>query len=497
MNLLALVLALPLAGFVLTLFLPQTISKKFVLGFSLLIFILSLGLIGPAMENPGAMTSVIDMAWIDVPAIRFHIGLDGVSLWLVLLSTFLTPIAALVSQSSIQRRAKEFFAFLLLLEFGLIGVFCALDLFLFYVFWELVLVPGYFLIGIWGGERRVYAALKFFIFTMAGSMLMLVAILYIYSKAGTFDVPALLLQMQSGQLAFTAVEEMSLFLAFFLAFAVKVPIFPLHAWLPDAYTEAPAGATLLLAGIVSKMGPYSLLRFNLNLFPDASERCAPWIVVLAIIGIIYGALVALVQPNIKRLIAYSSISHLGFIVLGLFAGNQFGLDGAVYLMLCHSISTGALFLLVGCLQERNRSLEIADFGGVATAAPKLATVFLIASLASIGLPLLNNFVGEFLILQGAAQANIWWAAGAALGVILSAWYMLWLYQRTFLGELNASLRARMNDLAPREWSALAPLLILMLWMGVYAQTWLPGISASNQVLLERHMPKTAAMKVVK
>ena len=487
MNILAILLLLPLIGFVAALVLPAAVTKRFVLGYSLLIFAVSLLLIGTTVQNPAGMTWVTDTAWIDTPAIRFHIGVDGASLWLVILSAFLIPIASYISQKTIVHRQKEFYAYLLLLEFGLIGVFCSLDLFLYYVFWEVVLVPMYFLIGIWGGERRIYAATKFFVYTMAGSMLMLVAILYIYTKAGTFDLPAILLQMEAGKVAFTQAEELALFLAFFLAFAVKVPIFPLHTWLPDAYAEAPTAATFLMAAVMSKMGTYSLLRFNLNLFPRASHDCAPWIVALAIIGIVYGALVALVQPNMKRLVAYSSISHLGFVVLGIFSGNQFGLDGAVYQMLCHAISTGALFILIGYLQDRKQSLEIADFGGLATPAPNFAAVFLVATLASIGLPLLNNFVGEFLILQGAAQANIWWAAFAALGVVLSACYMLWFYQRTFLGEAKSSFA----DLRPTEWLTITPLLVLMLWMGIFTQTWLPGISASNKVLLERPTSKIA------
>lgn len=493
MNILAVLLILPLLGFVAAILLPSSLTKRFVLAFSLFIFGVSLLLIGTVQMRPAAMSWVTDTAWIDIPAIRFHIGLDGTSLWLVILTTFLIPIAAYLSQRTILHRPKEFFAYLLLLEFGLIGVFSSLDLFLYYVFWEIVLVPMYFLIGIWGGPKRIYAATKFFVYTMAGSMLMLVAILFIYTKAGTFDLPAILLQLEMGKISFSQGEELALFLAFFLAFAVKVPIFPLHTWLPDAYAEAPTGATLLLAAVLSKMGTYSLLRFNLNLFPRASHDCAPWIVALAIIGIVYGALVALVQPNMKRLVAYSSISHLGFVVMGLFSGNQFGLDGAVYQMLCHAISTGALFILIGYLEERNKSLEIADFGGIATPAPNFAAVFLVVTLASIGLPLLNNFVGEFLILQGAAQTNIWWAAFAALGVVLSACYMLWFYQRTFFGEA----KVQMADLAPREWITITPLLVLMLWMGIFTQTWLPGISASNKVLLDRPMPKTVAMEVTK
>jgi len=495
MNLLDLLLAAPLVGFLITLALPKenkSLIKMFTLVFSLGVFAASLLLIGPTLERPSVMTSVTDTLWIATPAIRYHIGLDGVSIWLVLLSTFLTPISILLSFKYIDHRVKEFFAFLLLLEFGLIGVFIALDLFLFYVFWEVCLVPMYFLIGIWGHDRRIYAAVKFFIYTMVGSVLMLAAFLYIYGKAGTFDYPALLLMLESGRLSFGPVEEALLFLAFFLAFAIKVPLFPLHTWLPDAHVEAPTAGSVMLAAVMLKMGTYGILRFCLPMFPNAAANNADWIVALAIIGIIYGALVALVQPNMKKLVAYSSVSHLGFVVLGLFSGNQWGLDGAVYVMLAHGISTGALFMLVGFLYERQHSLEIKDYGGVATPAPWLSTVFLVTTLASIGMPLLNNFVGEFLVLQGAAKANIYWAVFAATGVILSACYMLWMYQRTFYGETPDEVRHHMYDLHSREWACILPLLALMIWMGVYAQSFLPSIGASNKAILERTQPTRTA-----
>jgi NADH-quinone oxidoreductase subunit M len=485
-NLLDLVLFLPLLGFLVVMLMPKRSPgtiKTFSLLFSISVFVASLGLIPVALDRPAVMTWVTDVAWIQTPAIRYHVGLDGVSLWLVILSTLLTPIAVLISWKYIDHRVKEFFAFLLLLEFGLIGVFVSLDLFLFYVFWEVCLVPMYFLIGIWGHDRRIYAAVKFFIFTMAGSVLMLAAFLYLYAKSGTFDFPAMLLMMESGKLSLTHMEETLLFLAFFLAFAIKVPLFPLHTWLPDAHVEAPTAGSVMLAAVMLKMGTYGLLRFNLSLFPNASKENAGWIMVLAVIGIIYGALVALVQPNMKKLVAYSSVSHLGFVVLGLFSDNHFGLDGAVYQMLNHGISTGALFMLVGMMYERQHSLEIKDYGGVATPAPNLSIVFLITTLASIGMPALNNFVGEFLVLQGVAKVNIWWVVFAATGVILSACYMLWLYQRAFFGEATEELKHHMTDLNFREWAALAPMLILMVWMGVYTQSFLPSISASNQAIL--------------
>jgi NADH-quinone oxidoreductase subunit M len=364
-------------------------------------------------------------------------------------------------------------------------VFLAQDLFLFYVFWEVSLVPMYFLIGIWGHERRVYAAVKFFLFTMTGSVLMLAAIIYLYNRAQTFSYPALVDMISNGRLTFAPGEQLLLFLAFFAAFAIKVPIFPLHTWLPDAHVEAPVAGSVMLASVMLKMGTYGLLHFCLPLFPAAARACAPWIVVLAIVGIVYGALVAMVQPNMKKLVAYSSVSHLGFVVLGIFTFTQMGLDGAVYQMLSHGISTGALFVFVGLLYERRHSLKISDYGGVATAAPWLATAFLVTTLASIGLPMLNNFVGEFLVLQGAAIANFKWAVYAAIGVILSACYMLWMYQRVFYGEVKEEVRRHLPDLNLREWAVVIPLIAMMVWMGVYSQSFLPPVSKTTARVLEQ------------
>jgi len=490
MNLLDLVLLLPLVGFVVVLLLPRESSRMTALILSLGIFVLSLGLLGPYLGGnaPAGYVISTDVPWINYPPIRYHVGMDGLTLWLVLLSTLLTPIAVLVSWNYIQNRVKEYFAFLLLLEFGVVGVFIALDLFLFYVFWEVSLVPMYFLIGIWGHERRIYAAVKFFLFTMAGSVLMLGAIIFLYNRTGTFDYVVIQSMVQNGALTFTGTTELLLFLAFFAAFAIKVPLFPFHTWLPDAHVEAPTAGSLMLASVMLKMGTYGLVRFCLPLFPNAAHRSAYWIAGLAIIGIIYGALVALVQPNMKKLVAYSSVSHLGFVVLGIFSFTQQGMDGAVYQMLNHGISTGALFILVGYLYERRHSLEIAAYGGVATPAPNLAVVFLITTLASIGLPTLNNFVGEYLVLQGTAQANFLWTVFAALGVILSACYMLWLYQRTFYGRASEAIAHHMPDLTPREWAIMTPLLILMVWMGTYTQTFLPAISAQNAAILKQTQP---------
>jgi NADH-quinone oxidoreductase subunit M len=343
----------------------------------------------------------------------------------------------------------------------------------------------YFLIGIWGHERRIYAAVKFFLFTMAGSVLMLAAIIYLYNRAQTFSYPAIVDMLASGRLAFRPGEEMLLFLAFFVAFAIKVPLFPLHTWLPDAHVEAPTAGSIMLASVMLKMGTFGILHYCVPLFPAAARSCAPWIAVLAIIGIVYGAMVAMVQPNMKKLVAYSSVSHLGFVVLGIFSFTQLGMDGAVYQMLNHGITTGALFAIVGLLYERRHSLEIKDYGGVATAAPWLSTAFLVTTLASIGLPLLNNFVGEFLVLQGAAIANFKWAIWASLGVILSACYMLWLYQRVFYGEAGAEVRSHVSDLSLREWAAIVPLIVMMVWMGVYSQSFLPPVGKTTALVLEQ------------
>ena len=488
MNLLLLTLLLPLGAFAIALLIPRSSengSRMWALISSLAVFVVSLGLVATFDRGVTGNQFAIDAPWIASPDIHFSIAVDGVSLWLILLSTFLTPICVLVSWSSVSDRAKEFYAFLLLLEFSLIGVFIAQDLFLFFVFWEICLVPMYFLIGIWGHERRIYAAVKFFLYTMAGSALMLVAIIYLYNKTNTFSYPQILSMLSGGQLTFGAQEGLLLFLAFFVAFAIKVPLFPVHTWLPDAHVEAPTAGSIMLASVMLKMGTFGILHYCLPLFPAAARQCANWIAVLAIIGIIYGALVAMVQPNMKKLVAYSSVSHLGFVVLGTFSFTQLGLDGAVYQMLNHGISTGALFALVGLCYERRHSLEIKDYGGVATLAPWLSTIFLVTTLASIGLPVLNNFVGEFLVLQGTALANYTWAIFAAIGVILSACYMLWMYQRVFYGGPSEDVRHHMFDLKPREWAAMVPLIAMMVWMGVYPQSFLPPVGKATARVLEQ------------
>jgi NADH-quinone oxidoreductase subunit M len=366
----------------------------------------------------------------------------------------------------------------------LIGVFSALDLFVFYVFWEVALVPMYLMVGGWGGSRRRAASVKFFVYTMLGSVFMLGSIIYISTEAGSFDYVDIMNAINSGRAMFSPGQQVIVFLGFFAAFAVKVPIFPLHTWQPETYTEASTPATFLLAAVMSKMGAYGLIRYSLTIAPAGAHRCTPWVVALAIIGIIYGALIALIQPNLKRLIAYSSISHLGFVVLGIFTFTQQGADGAVYQMIAHGISTGALFLLIGYMEQRRGSLEIADYGGIASPAPGLATAFLIALFASVGLPTLCNFIGEYLILQGAAIAQFSWAAWSAIGVILSAAYMLWMYQRTFLGKSGDRTMA-FADMSRTDWIPVLPLILLMVWLGCYTQSFMPPISASTARLLEQ------------
>jgi len=410
------------------------------------------------------------LKWINQPPINYHLGVDGISLFLVILTTFLTPISILASWKSIERRVKEFFVMLLMLEVGLVGVFLSLDLFLFFLFWEVMLIPMALLIGIWGHERRVYAAVKFVLYTMAGSILMLVGIIWLYNATGTFDLPAIQVLLHTpasqGGLELPPTTEMLLFLAFFLAFAIKVPLFPLHTWLPDAHVEAPTAGSVMLAGVLLKMGTYGMIRFCLPLFPAASHRAAGWVAALAIMGIIYGALVAMVQPNLKKLVAYSSVSHLGFVVLGIFAFHSISMQGAVYQMLAHGISTGALFLLVGMLYDRRHTFEISEYGGLATPMPKLAAFFLFVALSSLGLPMLNGFVGEYLVLLGTYQRHWQWASWAALGVILSACYLLWSYQRVFFGEITREKNRTLPDASAREKWILLTMAVVTLWMGV-------------------------------
>jgi NADH-quinone oxidoreductase subunit M len=474
---LTLVTFVPAAGAVLLLLLPRRDRdiRVFALVISLLAFVLSLHLPAHFHRDQAGFQYEQNYSWITTPNIHYHMGIDGISIWLVVLTTFLTPLCVLISWKSIHERVKEFFILLLVLETGLIGVFVSLDLFLFYFFWEATLIPMALLIGVYGHGRRVYAAVKFFLYTMIASMFMLAAILWLYAKTGSFDFVTIQAAIRDGGVDNFATAAQWLFLGFFVAFAVKVPLFPFHTWLPDAHVEAPTAGSVLLAGVLLKMGTYGMLRFNLGLFPEQSRANAWWIVVLALIGIVYGALVAMVQPNLKKLIAYSSISHLGFVVLGIFSFTQAGLNGAMFVMLAHGISTGALFMLAGILYERRHTYEIAEFGGLATPMPAYSTFFLFVVLASVGLPLLNGFIGEFLVLSGAFQAKMWWGVVGATGVIWSACYLLWMYQRVFFGKVTHTENSSLPDLSAREKLALWPAAVMALGMGVAPLLWLNAI----------------------
>jgi NADH-quinone oxidoreductase subunit M len=482
---LTLVTFIPLAGALLLLSLPRRDRdiRVFSLVVTLFTFVLSLHLPVHFHRAQSGFQYEFDHSWIPTPNIHYHLGVDGISMWLVVLTTFLTPLCVLISWKSIHERVKEFFIILLVLETALIGVFVALDLFMFYFFWEATLIPMALLIGMYGHGRKVYAAVKFFMYTMIASVFMLAAILWLYAKVGTFDFVTIQNAIRSGQVAdFTGAEQW-LFLGFFIAFAVKVPLFPFHTWLPDAHVEAPTAGSVLLAGVLLKMGTYGMLRFNLGLFPDQARANAWWVMILALIGIVYGALVALVQPNMKKLIAYSSISHLGFVVLGIFSFTQAGLDGATFVMLAHGVSTGALFMLAGILYERRHTYEISEFGGLASSMPVYASFFLFVVLASVGLPLLNGFIGEFLVLSGAFQARAVYGILGATGIIWSAGYLLWMYQRVFYGKITHPVNETLPDLDTRERIALLPAAAAALVMGVAPLLWLNAIDPAVQTAL--------------
>jgi NADH-quinone oxidoreductase subunit M len=445
--------------------------RRIALAVSLAEFAISLLLL-PGFDSASAGFQFVENhPWVG-QAIQYHIGVDGISLFLVLLTTFLTPLAILCSWQSIHEYLKGFFIALLVIETAMIGVFVSLDLFLFFLFWELTLIPMYFLIGIWGHDRRIYAAVKFILYTMFGSILMLVAILWLYNVSGsanlirTFDLPELTARIQTGYIHLPPHTELWLFAAFFLAFAIKVPLFPLHTWLPDAHTEAPTAGSVILAGVMLKLGCYGMLRFCLPLFPGAAHRMAPFIGVLAIIGIVYGALVATIQPNFKRLIAYTSVSHLGFVVLGIFSFTTISIQGAIYQMVNHGISTGALFLGLGMLYDRRHTYEIKEFGGLVNPMPVLMSFFLFICLSSLALPPLNGFIGEFLILIGVFQYHHAWASWAASGAVLSAIYLLWSYQRVALGEVTVEKNRTLADASGRERVILIATALAILFLGV-------------------------------
>ena len=403
--------------------------------------------------------------WIPAFGIEYSLGVDGLSVLLVLLTTFLAPLVMAGSWTAINDRVKGFCAALLVLQSAMLGAFCALDLFLFYVFWELMLIPLYFIIGIWGGKRRIYAAIKLFVYTMFGSLLMLIAVLYVAINAGTFDV----LELQQHDFG---TAQLWLFGFFALAFAIKVPMFPFHTWLPDAHVEAPTAGSVILAGVLLKMGTYGFVRFAMPMFPEAVPYYSPILCTLAVIGIVYGALVAMVQPDVKKLVAYSSVSHLGYVILGLFALNAQGVQGSILQMVNHGISTGGLFLLVGMIYERRHTRMIRDFGGLASVMPVYSFFFMVVTFSSIGLPGLNGFVGEMLILLGVFEFNKAFAIVAALGVILGAVYMLWMFRRVFFGPVVHEENRKLKDLNLREMSIMVALLVFIVWIGVYPRSFL-------------------------
>ncbi len=431
---------------------------------------------------PGTDQFTERVAWFLDGRVQYHLACDGISLVLVMLTTVLGPLIILSTRRALADRVPLFLSMYLMLQTAMIGTFLARDMLLFYVFWELMIIPMYFIIGIWGGKRRIYAAVKFFIFTMAGSVFMLVAILYCWFKAGSMDLATWL------QLELTYSEQIWLFAAFALAFAIKVPIWPLHTWLPDAHVEAPTAGSVVLAGVLLKMGTYGLLRFAIPLFPEATVAAAPVMAILAVIGIIFGALVAWVQTDVKKLVAYSSVSHLGFVVLGLFSLTAQGAAGGVFQMLAHGLSTGGLFLLVGIIYERRHTREMAEFGGLAHGMPAFATIFMITTLASVGLPGLCGFVGEFMILLGTFGSTTLPHARlmtvlATTGVVLGAIYMLWMYQKVFLGALKVEKNRGLPDLSLREWVVLVPLVVFMFWLGVGPGLVLDKIEPSLQRVL--------------
>jgi NADH-quinone oxidoreductase subunit M len=487
--------ALPVAGALLLLFVrgdeeeSAPIVRKIALTIALLVFAETLLLWSRFNPASADFQFVERYAWIPAFGIQYFVGVDGISLLLLALTGFLTPLALLSSWGSVHKKTKAFSIFVLLLESAMMGVFVSLDLFLFYVFWDAMLVPMYFLIGVWGYERRIYAAIKFILYTMTASVLMLVAIiglaaLHASTHGGvySFDLLQLYDITRPSHLAHL---QFWFFLAFAVAFAVKVPLFPFHTWLPDAHVEAPTAGSVILAGVMLKMGTYGLVRFAFPLFPEAAAFFAPYIAGLAVVGIIYGALVAMVQPDMKKLVAYSSVSHLGFVVLGICAMNTQGVQGAVYQMLNHGVSTGGLFLIVGMLSDRRHTRVIAEFGGLKRVTPRLVAAFLIVTLSSIGLPGLNGFVGEFLILLGAFRWDPRMAAFAATGVILSAVYMLWMFQRVNYGPVGNEKNAALADLGPREWAVIVPIIALAVLMGVVPNLFLRPIEPSVERMLNQ------------
>lgn len=484
----------PIIGSVVVLFFGKN-QIKFIRWFglfvSLIAFVISLVIYLGFDSSKPQFQFVHQVLWISSLNVSYNVGVDGISLLLVLLTTFLTPLTLLSTWNAIEKNVKMFTFSMLFLEAGMLGVFISLDIFLFYIFWEAMLIPMYFIIGIWGGERRIYASIKFFIYTMVGSLLMLVAIIWlaVYASGITGKFTTNLLELYKVGPTIPHQIQGWMFGAFFLSFAIKVPLFPLHTWLPDAHVEAPTAGSVILAGVLLKMGTYGILRYCLPLFPQSAINFAPIISVLAIIGIIYGALVSMVQTDIKKLVAYSSVSHLGFVVLGTFAMTVEAVQGAVIQMVNHGLSTGALFLLVGIIYERTHRRDIAYYGGIAKIVPLYATALMIASLSSVGLPGLNGFIGEFLILLGTFKSSVlnswWYTVFAATGVIFAAVYLLWMYQRVVFGEVkNPELKDHLTDMNVREFVVLIPIFIFIVWIGIYPGTFLGMTEESTKSILQ-------------
>jgi NADH-quinone oxidoreductase subunit M len=479
-HLLTLLIFLPLAGVVIMAFFQNDTQIKHVAFWTAALeFLLSLALYGWFDPATASMQFGEVAQWIMTPPIRYALGIDGISLWLILLTTLLTPICVIASWTAIKTRVREFMIALLVMETTMVGVFCALDFVLFYVFWEMMLIPMYLIIGVWGGPNRIYAAIKFFLFTLAGSFLLLIAIIVLFMQGGhTFDIQAL------SRSHYSPTVQAWVFWAFFAAFAVKVPMFPLHTWLPDAHVEAPTAGSVILASVLLKMGTYGFLRFSLPMLPQATWRFTPIILSLSIIAIIYGAYMALAQTDLKKLIAYSSVSHMGFVTLGIFVFNTQGVEGAILMMLNHGITTGGLFLCVGLIYERTHSRMIADNGGLAKPMPRFTTCLVIFALSSLGLPGMNSFVGEFLVLVGTFLRSKTVAAVATLGIILAAVYLLWMVQRIAFG-VPSQRTIRLPDLNWCEMATLVPLVILVFWMGVFPNPFLTPMHASVAHLFEQ------------
>lgn len=473
----------------------EKMLRPLALSFATVEFVLSLILFIKFDPNHSGLQLVEQYPWIPSAGVSYFLGIDGISFWLILLTTFLTPLTILGAWTSIEKKLRGFLVAMLVLETTMLGTFVAMDAILFYTFFELSLVPMYFLIGIWGGQRRIYATLKFFIYTMVGSLFMLLGIIAMmfYAQDQLGVISASLLDFYKLKIPFVAAEILStqtlLFFAFSLAFAIKIPLFPFHTWLPDAHVEAPTPGSVILAGVMLKMGTYGLLRFSIPMFPQASEYYSWVFLLVGAVGIVYGALVAMVQPDVKKLVAYSSVSHMGYIVLGLFSFNVYGVNGGLYQMLNHGVSTGALFLLVGMIYERTHSREITKYGGLASAAPIFTIVFFVVTLSSIAVPMTNGFVGEFYILMGAFMGARPYAYFAVAGVVLGAAYMLWMFKRIFYGEkgpLVVEHEKHGLDLNSREILVIAPLVILIFWMGLFPGHFLRWSNASvNHIVANR------------